>query len=207
MKAILRFTALFLLLLSAAGLAGAQPTPRPAHPSYHNTIRLDVAGMLLRNAGAVVFGDPFTLPLLVGYERQLGQRTSANVEVLLNGGDGGEPKMAGLALQGRYYFYQQRYRGPVGFYIAPTLSFRRAEEPYRYGSARQRQQLGGGGALLGVQLPLGQQGRLVLDAALGVMNWQRLDAVESTNYGAYYQTYYEIHGTVADGRLSLGYRF
>ncbi|RSK42731.1 hypothetical protein [Hymenobacter perfusus] len=201
-------------LLLGAGLATsaqAQTTPdapTPNKPPYANALRLDIGGALARNvAHNILNSSPDLLvPVLVGYERQLGRRISGNVEVLVNGGEPDE-RLSGVALQGRYYLYQGRKTGLLGVYAAPTLSFRSARQQFYYSSTRYTSKLGGAGGLLGVQLPLGN--RLLLDVSGGVMTWKRLDETELSSLPSYYRykTYYEEQGTVFDGRLSLGYRF
>lgn len=209
MKASLLFASIFLLTSALASRPARAQSGPPAvvvsATGYQNAVRLDVGGIIGRNIGLAITRREgyLQLPLLFGYERQLGRRTSINTELLLNGGSS-EAKTAGAALQGRYYFRQSQRPGLAGFYAAPTLSLRRVTEPVYYGPQRERQLLGGGGALLGAQIPLGKPGRLLLDASLGVMSWTRLDD-RADEYA--YRSYYEIHGTVADGRLSLGYRF
>lgn len=206
------------LLLPLAGLlpghtqAQTAPGTGPAvRPEYHNAVRLDVGGIFTRNmAYNMLNSNPqFLLPLLFGYERQLAPRLSGNAEVLLNGGQPDE-RMAGLALQGRYYFYQRRKTGLNGFYAAPTVSYRAVRQMNYYGISPERRKLGGAGMLLGAQVPLGS--RLLLDVSGGVMTWGRLDRkpADNTPWDAYNydnQTYYERNKAVFDGRLSLGYRF
>jgi hypothetical protein len=204
-------------LLSAGLLPGtahaqtALEVERPAPATYHNAVRLDVGGIFARNmAYNLLNSNPqFLLPLLFGYERQLAPRLSGNAEVLLNGGQPDE-RMAGLALQGRYYFYQGRKTGLNGFYAAPTLSYRAVRQLHYYRSSPERRKLGGAGVLLGAQVPLGS--RLVLDVSGGAMSWGRLDqqsADEAASSSYYYdnETFYERNKVVFDGRLSLGYRF
>ena len=204
-------TTVFLLSAGLATSALAQTAPNsaaPAKPPYANALRLDIGGALARNvAHNIMNSSPeLLLPVLVGYERQLGRRISGNVEVLLNGGEPDE-RLSGGALQGRYYLYQGRKTGLLGVYVAPTLSFRSARQQFYYSSASYKSKLGGAGGLLGVQLPLG--GRLLLDVSGGVMTWKRLDKTELSSLPSHYRykTYYEEQGTVFDGRLSLGYRF
>ena len=183
----------------------------PAHTAYHNAVRLDVGGILARNFAynALNNNPQLLLPLLLGYERQLAPRLSGNAEVLLNGGEPGE-RMSGVALQGRYYYFQGRKKGLNGFYVAPTVSYRAVRQLYYYGTSQQRRKLGGAGLLLGAQVPLSS--RLLLDVSGGVMSWGRLNeksAADATQ-GVYHydnQTYYERNKAVFDGRLSLGYRF
>ncbi|WP_022825216.1 hypothetical protein [Hymenobacter norwichensis] len=206
------------VLLPFAGLcqsqAHAQTIPglvQTAHSEFRNAVRLDVGGIFARNmAYNILNSNPqFLLPLLVGYERQLAPRLSGNAEVLLNGGQPDE-RMAGLALQGRYYFYQGRKTGLNGFYAAPTLSYRAVRQLHYYSISPERRKLGGAGVLLGAQVPLGS--RLLLDASGGVMSWSRLDqqSADEAASNLYYRdsrTYYEREKVVFDGRLSLGYRF
>jgi hypothetical protein len=196
------------------GHAYAQTGPslgRPARPEYRNAVRLDVGGLLARNAAYNIMNSnpQFILPLLFGYERQLAPRLSGNVEALLNGGEPTE-KLTGLALQGRYYYFQGRKTGLNGFYVAPTVSYRAVRQMHYYSISPERRKLGGAGVLLGAQLPLGS--RLLLDVSGGVMSWGRLDqkSDDEATSGSYYpdnRTYYERDKVVFDGRLSLGYRF
>jgi len=196
------------------GHAHAQTTlgvGQPARTEHRNAVRLDVGGIFARNmAYNILNSNPeFILPLLFGYERQVGPRVSGNVEVLVNGGEPDE-QMSGLALQGRYYFFQGRKTGLNGFYVAPTVSYRAVRQMHYYSISPERRKLGGAGVLLGAQVPLGS--RLLLDLSGGVMTWGRLDqrsADEGIPSGYDYddQTYYEREKVVFDGRLSLGYRF
>ncbi|MBO0358344.1 hypothetical protein J0X19_10345 [Hymenobacter sp. BT186] len=196
------------------GQAHAQTTPsqdQPARPEYHNAVRLDVGGILARNVAynALNNNPQMLLPLLFGYERQLGPRVSGNAEVLLNGGEP-EERLSGVALQGRYYYFQGRKTGLNGFYVAPTVSYRAVRQLYYYGTSQERRKLGGAGMLLGAQVPLGS--RLLLDVSGGVMTWGRLDrqSTDEAASGAYHydnKTFYERNKSVFDGRLSLGYRF
>lgn len=199
------------LLPGSAHAQAALEVERPALAAYHNAVRLDVGGILARNVAynALNNNPQMLLPLLVGYERQVAPRLSGNAEVLLNGGEPVE-RLTGLALQGRYYYFQGRKTGLNGFYAAPTVSYR-AVRQMNYNSFKpERRKLGGAGVLLGAQLPLGN--RLLLDVSGGIMTWNRLDqkATDEAAQGAYYydnQTYYEREKVVFDGRLSLGYRF
>ena len=203
-------------LLLGTGLAGAAQaqtapdTVTRTRTGFRHALRLDVGGILARNFAynALNSTPQVLLPILVGYEQQLGRRTSASVEGLLNGGEPGE-RLTGVALQGRYYFYQRHQTGLAGFYLAPTLSYRAARQSSYYSFAPEKRKLGGAGALLGVQVPLGGQGRLLLDVSGGIMAWKRLDGsgVDPT-LGQYDdKTYYERNTPVFDGRISLGYRF
>jgi hypothetical protein len=194
------------------GHAYAQTTPslgQPARPEYRNAVRVDVGGIFARNMAYNILNShpQMLLPLLFGYERQVAPRLSGNAEVLLNGGEPGE-RMSGLALQGRYYYFQGRKKGLNGFYVAPTVSYRAVRQFHYYSIQQERRKLGGAGVLLGAQVPLGS--RLLLDVSGGVMNWGRLDqqsADEAASGGYDNKTYYEREKTVFDGRLSLGYRF
>lgn len=208
-----RLAVLFPLAGLLSGPAHAQTTPglvQPTRPEHHNAMRLDVGGIFARNmAYNLLNANPqFLLPLLLGYERQLAPRLSGNAEVLLNGGQPGE-RMTGLALQGRYYFYQGRKTGLNGFYAAPTLSYRAVRQLHYYGSSPEHSKLGGAGVLLGAQVPLGS--RLLLDVSGGVMSWNRLDRQSADEVASPYyhdnRTYYEREKAVFDGRISLGYRF
>ena len=190
-------------LVSNRSCAQTLPISTPPPPAYRNVLRLDAGGILLRNVGAILLEEETVFPLLVGYERQLGRRTSANAELLVNGGNAGETT-SGLALQGRYYFHQKQ-PGLRGFYIAPTLSSRFFKDQY-FGSKQARQVVGGAGALLGAQLPVGKSGRWLLDFAGGVMAWRRLNPNRDAGYSSS-KSYYEEQNAVPDGRLSLGYNF
>lgn len=206
------------VLLSFAGLchgqAHAQTIPGlllPDRTDYRNAVRLDVGGIFARNmAYNLLNSSPeFILPLLFGYERQVAPRLSGNAEVLLNGGEP-EEQMSGLALQGRYYYFQGCKTGLNGFYVAPTVSYRAVRQMRYYNISPKHRKLGGAGLLLGAQVPLGR--RLLLDVSGGVMSWGRLDQrsadeVASSPYYDDNQTFYERNKVVFDGRLSLGYRF
>ena len=196
---------LFFWLTSNSSHAQTLPTSAPPPPAYRNVLRLDAGGILLRNAAIVLVEENtenLVFPLLIGYERQLGRRTSANAELLVNGGNAGETT-SGLALQSRYYFHQKQ-PGLRGFYIAPTLSSRFFKDAY-FGSNQARHVLGGAGALLGAQVPVGKSGRWLLDFAGGVMAWRRLNADRDAGYSS--KSYYEEQNAVPDGRISLGYNF
>jgi hypothetical protein len=214
---ILRSLAAATLLGTATTTAQAHTAPdtlAPARGGYFNVLRVEVGGMLLRNLDYNLLNSnpQLLLPLLFGYERRVGKKTSGSVEVLLNGGQPDE-EMTGAALQGRYYLYQGRQTGLAGLYVAPTLSYRAVRQQVYYQLAEQRRKLGGAGALLGAQVPMSAKGRLVLDVSGGVMCWTRLDAPPAV-YGivpSYYyyddRTYLERNAAVFDGRISLGYRF
>ncbi|MFD2784960.1 hypothetical protein [Hymenobacter rubripertinctus] len=202
---------LFNAALARPASAQTTPTTESAAPvGFRHAVRLDLGGVLARNmAYNLLNNEPqVLLPILVGYEQQLGRRTSGSVEVLLNGGEPDE-RLKGLALQGRYYFYQRRPTGLAGFYVAPTLSYRAVQLSPYYGPTIEKRQLGGAGMLLGAQVPLGRQRRFLLDVAAGSMSWTRLSPERPSNSGSYYyqETYYENNSAVFDGRLSLGYRF
>lgn len=201
------------LVLSAGltGAAQAQTAPDTiVHVSFRHALRLDVGGILARNFAynALNSTPQVLLPILVGYEQQLGRRSSGSVEVLLNGGEPNE-RLSGVALQGRYYFYQRHQTGLAGFYLAPTLSYRAARQSSYYSFTTERRKLGGAGALLGAQVPLGGRGRLLLDVSGGIMAWKRLDGSGVAPASGQYddKTYYERNTPVFDGRISLGYRF
>lgn len=212
---ILRPLVAAVLLSAGAATAQAQTAPdtlAPARAGYFNVLRVDVGGILLRNLDYNLLNSnpQLLLPMLFGYERRIGKSTSGSVEVLLNGGQPNE-EMTGAALQGRYYFYQGRQTGLAGLYAAPTLSYRAVRQQLYYRPKEQRRKLGGAGALLGAQVPMAAQGRLVLDISGGVMWWARLDTPPA-EYGVvpyYYddRTYLERNTAVFDGRVSLGYRF
>ncbi|RSK31103.1 hypothetical protein [Hymenobacter metallilatus] len=203
------------LLLSAVpalpALAQTAPdTTAPARVGLRHALRLDVGGILLRNVAynALNTDTRLLLPVLVGYEQQLGRRSSGSVEVLLNGGQPTE-RTSGVALQGRYYLYQGRQTGLAGVYVAPTLGYRGVKQNAYYNAYNENRKLGGAGVLLGAQLPLGHQSRFLLDVAGGIMTWRRLNKSPYAGTPGYYDTgtYYEENGAVFDGRLSLGYRF
>ncbi|WP_152981548.1 hypothetical protein [Hymenobacter sp. AT01-02] len=210
---LLRFLMPAVLAAFLSPVARAQTTPDTtlqAPPSYRNAVRLDLGGVLARNVAynALTSQPRVLLPVLVGYERQLGQRTSANAEVLVHGGTPDE-RTSGLALQGRYYYYQRHQRGLAGLYAAPTISYRYVRQQFYY-TPVETHKLAGAGVLLGAQVPLGVRRRLLLDVSGGIMTWVRVNPVHtSTAPGGYYQekTYYERNSSVFDGRISLGYRF
>ena len=131
------------LLVSHAGHAQKQPIRR-------NVARVDLGGILMQNVRFNFLNQHprLLLPLWAGYERQLGARTSGNVEVLVNGGEPGE-KMTGLALQGRYYLIPGQRTALTGFYVAPTLSTRLVKQAFYYRWERVSRKLGGAGVLLG----------------------------------------------------------
>ncbi|WP_139924885.1 hypothetical protein [Hymenobacter sp. DG01] len=204
---------LFTGLVSSAAQAQS-PLPdtlKPTPAVYSNALRLDVGGILARNLASSALGNSgILMPLLLGYERQLRPRLSANAELLVNGGSP-EERAWGLAAQGRYYYYQGRQTGLAGLYVAPTLSYRGIRQDSGYGPEVVRRKLGGAGVLLGSQMPLGAQRRFLLDVSGGLMSWARIGQDQIRNYrrgGGYYEeeTFYE-NGTVFDGRISLGYRF
>ncbi|AHJ95759.1 hypothetical protein [Hymenobacter swuensis] len=207
---------MFLLILTfwaATIYAQAQTAPdtvAPARPGFRHALRLDVGGILARNFAynALNENTQLLLPVLVGYEQQLGRRTSGSVEVLLNGGEPTE-RASGVAMQGRYYLYQGHQTGLAGIYAAPTLSYRAIKQEVYYSLTTEKRKLGGAGVLLGAQLPLGGRGRLLLDVSGGIMTWKRLDQGPKTTVPGYYdnETFYERNSAVFDGRLSLGYRF
>ncbi|GAB2795715.1 hypothetical protein HNQ93_003046 [Hymenobacter luteus] len=207
-------SALLLATLLAPAAQAQAPLPDSLKPTpgvYRHALRLDVGGILARNLASSGLGNSgILMPLLLGYERQLRPRLSANAEVLVNGGSP-EERAWGLAAQGRYYYYQGRQTGLVGLYAAPTLSYRGIQQESGYGPEVVRRKLGGVGVLLGAQLPLGAQRRFLLDVSGGLMSWTRIGQDKIQNYrrgGGYYEeeTYYE-NGSVFDGRISLGYRF
>ncbi|RSK49529.1 hypothetical protein [Hymenobacter rigui] len=203
-------TALLSAGVTAAQAQTAPDTTAPVRVGFRHALRLDVGGILLRNFAynALNSDARLLLPVLVGYEHQLGQRSSANLEVLLNGGQPTE-RLSGAALQGRYYVYQGRQSGLAGVYAAPTLGYRSVRQNAFYNHYNENRKLGGAGVLLGAQLPLGHQSRLLLDIAGGIMAWKRLDKNPYASTPGYYdnKTYYEEGGAIFDGRLSLGYRF
>ncbi len=223
MKAILRFTALFLLLLlsSGAALAQAQPAPadslRPAGQVHRNVVRLDGLVILTRTLSYLLDGGR-ALPLLVGYERQLGPHLSGNIEALLDAGNAKE-RITGLALQMRYYIASPRHPTALaGFYVAPTVSSRLVKRDYLAhfiwytpSGYIQRRTLGGAGALIGRQAGFGPNGRLLFDASVGLMSWKQLNNSADIPAGCKHctdePTNYEKTVFVPDGRLSLGYRF
>lgn len=209
-----RLAILLPLAILFQGHVQAQAMPdlrQSARLEYRNAVRLDVGGIVARNVvyNALNSKSQFLLPLLFGYERQLAPRVSGNTEVLLNGGELDE-RLSGLALQGRYYYFQGRKTGLNGFYVAPTLSYRAVRQLYYYGTSQGRRKLGGAGVLLGAQMPLSC--RLLLDVSGGIMTWGRLDEKQASNIGSGSysydnRTYYERQRTVFDGRISLGYQF
>jgi len=213
---ILRPARLLTALLLGAGLAttataqNAPDTAAPARTGFRHALRLDVGGVLARNFAYNALNNTpqLLLPVLVGYEQQLGHRTSGSVEVLLNGGEPTE-RASGLALQGRYYLYQGRQTGLAGIYAAPTLSYRAIKQDTYYSLSTEKRKLGGAGVLLGAQVPLGGRGRLLLDVSGGIMAWKRLDQGPQNTAPGYYdnETFYERNSSVFDGRISLGYRF
>jgi hypothetical protein len=209
---IFRFATLLLSTgLVTSALAQTDPdTTAPTHTGFRHALRLDVGGIVLRNFAynALNSDTRLLLPVLVGYEQQLGRRTSGSVEVLLNGGQPTE-RISGGALQGRYYVYQGRQTGLAGVYVAPTLGYRAVRQNAYYSAYNENRKLGGAGVLLGAQVPLGGRGRLLLDVSGGLMAWKRLDKSKFTNVPGYYdnKTYYDEGGAIFDGRLSLGYRF
>ncbi|MCR5887907.1 hypothetical protein LRS06_08970 [Hymenobacter sp. J193] len=181
------------------------PAPRPGLP---NAVRFDLGGILTRNVAynALNYDTRFLLPVLVGYERQVGKRTSGSAEFLMNGGSP-DTRLTGLALQGRYYAFQGKQTGLAGIYVAPTVSYRAVRQTLGY-MADYKSRLGGAGVLVGAQCPIGASGRLLLDVSGGVMAWKRLDQPAASDRETYdTETFYERNKAVFDGRLSLGYRF
>ncbi|OWP64714.1 hypothetical protein CDA63_02850 [Hymenobacter amundsenii] len=162
-------------------------------------------------------GSP-VLPLLLGYERQVGQHLSGNIEILLTASKAKE-RATGLALQMRYYIASPRYPTALaGFYVAPTVSSRLVKRDYRAhflwytpSGFIQRRTLGGAGALVGRQAAFGPSGRLLFDASIGLMSWKQLNSSADIPAGCKRctdePTSYENTVFVPDGRLSLGYRF
>lgn len=205
-----RLAAVLLAALTGS-VAHAQTTQTtPPAATHHNVLRLDVGGILARNlAYSMLNSNPQPLlPLLVGYERQLGLHTSGNAEVLLNGGTPRE-RTTGFALQGRYYFHQRRQVPLWGFYVAPTAGYRAIRQDSYYQQEVNRKLLGGG-ALLGAQVMMGARRRLVLDVSGGVMSWTRLNKPDASSLPmGYYEdkSFYENSNALFDGRISLGYRF
>ena len=221
MKISLYFAAL-LLLSTGAAFAQAQPAApdsvRPAAIRAHrNVLRLDVL-VLPARALSSMFDEGEARPVLLAYERQLGPHLSANVEALLDGGTLKESR-TGLALQMRYYLASPRHpTGITGFYVAPTLSTRIIKRDYIASSGsytspsyRQRRVLGGAGILVGRQAAFGLRGRLLFDASLGIMGWQRLNDSPDMSAGCAgctdEPTDYEQNIFMPDLRLGLGYRF
>lgn len=222
MKLRLRLTSLCLSLLgSGAALAQAPPTPpdsvRPAGRAHPNVVRLDALVVVVRNLGYLLDGGG-ALPVLLGYERQLGQHLSGNAEVLLDAGKAKE-RITGLALQLRYYLVTPRNpTGITGFYVAPMVGSRVVKRDYlaRFvwytpSGYNQRRVLGGAGAMVGRQAAFGPKGRLLFDASVGLMGWRQLNnsaAVPAGCQGCTDEpTDYEKGVFIPDGRLSLGYRF
>lgn len=204
-------------LLALAGPAAAQApvglsaaaAPTPA-PSFRNAVRFDVGGVLASNLANTLLGNGgLLLPLLASYERQLGQRFGLVGEALLNGGPAWERK-AGVAVQGRYYLFPTRDRTALsGCYLAPVLSYRAVAMGGVYES-RVHRPIGGVGVLAGWQHALGHSPNLFIDLSFGVMSWKKIgpDKVDGPAQPDYSrQTYYEFHGTDADGRLGIGFRF
>ncbi|NVO85439.1 hypothetical protein [Hymenobacter terrestris] len=221
MKARLSFAVLFSLLLSSsAAFAQTQPTPpdslRPAVRAYRNVVRLDVLVLLVRNLSYLLDGGT-ALPLLVGYERQLGPHVSGNVEALLDAGNAKE-RITGLALQLRHYVATPRHpTGLTGLYVAPMVGARLVKRDYLASFVWytpsgyiQRRVLGGAGGAIGWQAAFGPQSRLVFDASLGLMGWKQLNN-SAVPIGCIScsddPTHYENSIIMPDARFSLGYRF
>lgn len=198
-------TAVLMMALLDTTWATAQ-TKRESLQGYRNVVRLDLGGPLVLN---LLNADSkgahrLLMPLLLGYERRVGKRTSANAELILNGGFAHE-KTTGVTLQGRYYPFLSQGRAPLGVHIAPVLSYRAIRETINYNNQdlHVRSRLGGAGVLVGIQVPLGF--RFVFDAAGGYVAWRRLWDDSRVNVEA--STYREIDPAVFDGRLGIGYRF
>ncbi|NVO30924.1 hypothetical protein [Hymenobacter lapidiphilus] len=221
MKTTIRFAALFLLLLSSsAALAQVHSTPadslRPSVRAYRNVVRLDVLVVLVRNLSYLLDGGT-ALPLLVGYERQLGPHVSGNVEALLDAGNAKE-RITGLALQMRYYVATPRHpTGLTGLYVAPMVGARLVKRDYLASFVWytpsgyiQRRVLGGAGGAIGWQTTFGPQSRLLFDTSLGIMGWKQLNN-SAVPIGCINcsddSTHYEQGIIMPDARFSLGYRF
>ncbi|WP_460576186.1 hypothetical protein [Hymenobacter coalescens] len=188
-------------------------TPAASYAPGRTVVRFDAAAVLLSNVDYNFWGHKDNLlPVLVSAERHLGHRTSVVVEGLLNGGTP-DTRRTGFSVQGRYYL-QRKFAGlPLGLYVAPALSYRAVRDNPHYSTYDVRKKFGGAGALLGVQVPVGLQGRLVLDAAAGVMVWQQVGQArvydKNISSSEYFnlKPIYELSPVLPDLRVGLGVRF
>lgn len=204
-------------------LAAAQTTPEAPLPRPAGVVRLDLLNPLAQSIalgqapnGPVYHGFSFPLPLLLGYERPLGQRFSYGAELQLNLGDSYQ-RESGLNLPLRYYFGQrQRAAHLLGGYLAPFATARlkqeRKTDDYYYQEIKRR--MVGGGLLVGYQFALRRA--LRLDVAAGI-------AVAVPQFSSYRVSYEylpwaypggtptaigdERYGGTFEGRISIGYSF
>ena len=200
------------LLLSLPQASTAQATPS-AGP---NVVRFDLLAPVGTNMGYNLFADRALLfPVLISYERRLGNRFSASLEGLVNGGVP-EQKLTGVTLSARCYLRHDASLS--GLYVAPQLAYRRISGTETLNNTVVPNQvitLGnrvGTGLLLGWQQPVGRARRVRLDYAVGAVHWARLGTDNATGsppppYPA--GTYEGITraGWWLDGRLGVGYQF
>ncbi|WBA41366.1 hypothetical protein [Hymenobacter canadensis] len=201
---------------------------RPAHTSTlapvanptaagRNVLRVDLANMVFENAVnfELLQSKPWALPLLLSYERQLGKRTSVGLEALLNGGNS-EQRRGGGGLQLRYYAVPSRRVSPLaGFYVAPTVSYRKIgfqDERILAGKPYATVRAAGAGVYGGWQAgtrPNAHGRRLILDVAVGAMHW--MPTSTTFNGEAAMPNTYEYRWTRArtalDARIGLGVQF
>ncbi|WP_156109076.1 hypothetical protein [Hymenobacter sp. APR13] len=204
----------------APGRAADAGTPAPAATpatAGRNVLRVDLANMVFENAVNydLFTPKPWALPLLLSYERQLGKRTSAGLEVLLNGGNS-EQRRGGGGLQLRYYAVpSRRVSALAGFYVAPTVSYRKIgfqDERILAGKPYAMVRAAGAGVYGGWQAgtrPNAHGRRLILDVAVGAMHWMPTSttfnneaAVENT-----YEYRWTRTRTALDARIGLGVQF
>ena len=195
--------------------AAVVPSLAAAQTKLTNTLKLDVGGPIALNLFYIdtKYSGNLKLPVLLGYERQLGKHTSLAGEGLVNGGDLFE-KSSGLSVHGRCYFLQpgrsfrRHEAGTLGTYVALATGYRAIEQTINYNyldEAKTRSRLLGGGLLLGSQVGLGQQQRVVVDLNVGYMAWRRI--WDDGQFDGSIRTYRETDFAVPDVRLSVGYRF
>ncbi len=92
-------------------------------PTTANVVRLDVLSPFVLNMGYNLFANrAFVFPVLVSYERRVGNRWSLGFEGLVNGGVPDE-KLVGATLSARCYL--RRDASLSGLYAAPQLAYRR----------------------------------------------------------------------------------
>lgn len=158
-------------------LATAQAAPEASVPRPAGLVKLDLLNPLgqltaLGQAPSRPLYNSFSfpLPLLLGYERPLGQRFSYGAELQLNLGDNYQ-RESGLNLPLRYYYgRRQRAARLLGGYLAPFATARlkqeRRTDDYYYQEVKRY--MVGGGLLVGYQFPLGRAVRLDVAAGFAV---------------------------------------
>jgi hypothetical protein len=196
-----------------------EPTPAAARPAAagRNVVRVDLANMVFENVinFDLLQSKPWALPVLLSYERQLGKRTSSGLEVLLNGGNS-EQRRGGGGLQLRYYAVpSRRVSALAGFYVAPTVSYRKIgfqDERILAGKPYATVRAAGAGVYGGWQAgtrPSAHGRRLILDVAVGAMHW--MPTSSTFNGEAAVPNTYEYRWTrtrtALDARIGLGVQF